>query len=49
MPFVATRDTQIEDQIDVLNTDYQSMNIDFKLKNVTRTSRAEWFGVKPSS
>ncbi|KAL9710258.1 hypothetical protein Ac2012v2_006554 [Leucoagaricus gongylophorus] len=41
--------TQIEEQIDVLNTDYQTMKIDFKLQNVTRTIKPEWFNVKPDS
>jgi len=43
------RDTQIEEQINVLNVDYQTMKIDFKLKSVTRTIKPEWFNVKPDS
>lgn len=47
--YALCRATQIEEQIDVLNTDYQTMKIDFKLKNVTRTIKPEWFNVKPDS
>jgi len=43
------RNTQIEEQVNVLNVDYQTMKIDFKLKSVTRTIKPEWFNVKPDS
>ncbi|XP_006463399.1 hypothetical protein AGABI2DRAFT_208153 [Agaricus bisporus var. bisporus H97] len=42
-------DSQIVQQMTVLNADYQTMNIDFKLVNVTRTVNQDWFGVKPDS
>ncbi|KAF8645006.1 hypothetical protein AX16_008147 [Volvariella volvacea WC 439] len=36
-------DSQIYDQMDVLNTDFAPSKIKFALKNITRTVNADWF------
>ncbi|EJF62857.1 metalloprotease [Dichomitus squalens] len=42
--------SQISDQIDVLNEDYSSLGLTFKLANTTRTVNSEWFNeVGPDS
>ncbi|KAF9445543.1 zincin, partial [Macrolepiota fuliginosa MF-IS2] len=42
-------DSQITSQVNVLNTDYRSMNIGFNLVNVTRTIDKAWFHAGPNS
>ena len=43
-------DSQIADQIEVLNEDYSSVGINFVLANTTRTVNANWFNsVSPDS
>lgn len=36
-------DSQIEDQIKVLNEDYSKSGLTWTLKNTTRTTKADWF------
>ena len=38
-----SRDQQIKDQIDVLNTDYKPTGLQFQLVNVTRVENPKWF------
>lgn len=38
-----SRDKQIKDQIDVLNSDYSGTGLQFKLVNLTRVVNARWF------
>jgi len=37
-------DSQLQNQIDILNKDYNGTGLTFKLQNTTRTLNANWFG-----
>ena len=43
MSDVDTRDSQIQDQIDVLNSDFSKSGVSWVLVNTTRTVNANWF------
>ena len=42
-PLSFCRDSQIADQIDVMNKDYASVGLSWVLANTTRTVNADWF------
>ena len=49
-PLSSCRDSQIADQIDVMNKDYASVGLSWVLANTTRTVNADWFdSVGPDS
>lgn len=42
------RDSQLEEQIDVLRQDYNGTGLSFYLANTTRTTDVDWFNISPS-
>lgn len=42
------RDSQLEQQIDVLRQDYNGTGLSFYLANATRTTDVDWFNISPS-